>query len=146
MPRSRVLFVAEPAPVWRSRPPLVVDCSVVASWLFEESDADQAGRALSGHALHAPALLPFEFANVARNKTRAGAPAERVRAAIASYTEMLIDLHPVPPDELLAVALRHELTAYDAAYLVLAATLRAPLLTFDRRLADAAARELGTLD
>lgn len=146
MPGSRVLFVAEPAPVWRSRPRLVVDCSVVASWLFDESDADQAGRALGAHALHAPALLPFEFANVARNKARAGAPAERVRSAVASYAEMLIELHPVPPEDLLAVAARRDLTVDDAAYLVLAAALKAPLLTFDRRLADAAARELGTLD
>ena len=36
----------------------------------------------------------------------------------------------------------NDLTAYDAAYLLLAATLQAPLLTFDQRLSQAAQRHL----
>ena len=42
-------------------------------------------------------------------------------------------------------AARYELSAYDAAYLWLAAELRAPLATFDRRLAEATQAHLGTL-
>ena len=40
--------------------------------------------------------------------------------------------------ETLRVSLRHDLTYYDAAYLAAASTLGAPLITDDRRLAEAA--------
>jgi predicted nucleic acid-binding protein len=146
MPRSRALFVAEPAAVWQARPPLVVDCSVVVAALFDEADADAATRALAGRALHAPALLPFEFANVARSKSRSGAPAQRVQQALQTFDDLRIELHPLAAAELHATALAHGLTAYDAAYLALARALQAPLLSFDLKLADAAARALGTPD
>lgn len=142
----RPLFVAEPTAVWRARPALVVDCSIVVASLFDEPDADAATRALGSHALHAPTLLPFEFANVARSKSRAGAPEARVQAALQSFDELRIELHPVPAARMHALALVSGLTAYDAAYLALAAELQAPLLTFDHRLADAAARHLGTTE
>ena len=142
MPAGRPLFVAEPPALWHARPPLVVDCSVLVSQLFEEADADTASDALRGHALHAPALLPFEIANVARGKSRAGAPLERTRQALSHFDALRIELHPVPVQPLHALALRTGLSAYDAAYLWLAAELEAPLATFDLRLGEAAARYL----
>jgi len=45
-----------------------------------------------------------------------------------------------------ALAERYALSGYDAAYLWLAAALKAPLATFDRRLGEAARRHLATLD
>jgi predicted nucleic acid-binding protein len=51
--------------------------------------------------------------------------------------------HDVDPGILLDIGARYGLTAYDAAYLVLADQLAAPLLTFDQRLAEAAARLFG---
>jgi predicted nucleic acid-binding protein len=143
MSAPRPLFVAEPPSVWHARPPVVVDCSVLVSHLFEEEDAQQAADAMQGRALHAPALLPFEFANVARSKSRAGAPAERVRAALADFDELRIEVRQAPARALHDLALACDLSAYDAAYLWLAAELDAPLLTFDRRLALAAQRHLG---
>lgn len=143
MPEPRPLYVAEPSSVWHARPPVVVDCSILVSHLFEEDDALQAAEALQGRALHAPALLPFEFANVARNKSRAGAPPERVRAALTTFDELRIVLRQAPTLALHDLALACGLSAYDAAYLWLAAELDAPLLTFDRRLALAAQRHLG---
>ena len=121
----------------------MVDCSVLVSALFEESDAAQATQALQSRELHAPALLPFEFANVARGKSRAGAAAERVALALQAFASLRVELHPVPAPDLHGLALAHGLTAYDAAYLAVAAALRAPLLTFDQRLAEAATRALG---
>jgi len=41
------------------------------------------------------------------------------------------------------LAMRYELSAYDAAYLWLAGVLGAPLATFDRKLGQAAGRHLG---
>lgn len=142
MPTNRPLFVAEPPALWYARPPLVADCSVLVSQLFEEDDADTATEVLRGHALHAPTLLPFEFANVARSKSRAGAPPERVQQALLAFDELRIELHPIPAQPLHDIALRLGLSAHDAAYLWLAAELKAPLATFDQRLGAVAAHHL----
>jgi len=145
-PGARVLYVAEPAAVWLQRPPVVADCSVVAALVFAEPACDDAAALLSHKAVHAPALLPFEVANVARTKCRAGLEAQQMASALRDFAEQRIALHPVPPDAMAQLALRYELSAYDAAYLWLAAELKAPLATFDRRLAQAAREHLGALE
>ena len=139
----RTLHVAEPPAAWFDRAPMVVDCSVVAALLFDEPAADDAARMLAGKALHAPTLLPYEIANVARNKQRAGSPDAVVRAALADFAEQRMQLLAAPADELMSLALRYTLTAYDAAYLWVAASLQAPLATFDDRLGQAARKHLG---
>jgi predicted nucleic acid-binding protein len=50
--------------------------------------------------------------------------------------------HAIRPAEVMRLAAHCDLSAYDAAYLWLAATLAAPLATFDARLGVAAARHL----
>lgn len=142
-PRPAPLFVAEPSALWHARRPLVVDCSVVVAALFEEAEAPECTRLLASRALHAPALLPFELANVARRKSKAGAPAARVQAALQTFNDLRIELHRVPTPQLHALALDSRLSAYDAAYLWVAAQLQAPLSTLDQRLAEAAQRHLG---
>jgi predicted nucleic acid-binding protein len=56
---------------------------------------------------------------------------------VAALGELSLDLEPVGFDELPALAERHGLSCYDAAYLWLALAHRAPLVTFDRKLAAA---------
>lgn len=140
---GRVLYVAEPPALWRLRPPVVVDCSVLAALLFAETNADEAAALLAGKLAHAPTLLPFEMTNVARSKLRAGAQSEAVLAALQDFDDQRIELHAVPPVTLLGLATQYQLSAYDAAYLWLAGDLAAPLATFDRRLAQAAHQHLG---
>jgi hypothetical protein len=53
--RSPRLIIAEARGRYAARPPLVVDCSVVASVLFDELDRDAAANALAGRELFAPA-------------------------------------------------------------------------------------------
>ena len=141
----RPLFVAEPPAVWHLRQPVVVDCSLLAALLWGEAEAQPAAEALLGKALHAPQLLAYELANVARNKARSGADADASMACLQAFAELRVVLHPQAADsvqELAALAQRYALTAYDAAYLMLAGQLQAPLLSFDQRLAEAAARHL----
>jgi len=120
-------------------PDKVVDASVLAAIVFDEPRADEASSLISGVALYAPDLLPYELCNLARNKSlrepsRARAIAEALEVALpASLT-----LVPVPSLELLTIAMESGLTAYDAAYLWLAGRLDCPLVTFDERLARAA--------
>ncbi len=142
----RVLYVAEPAGAWTLQPPAVVDCSVVAALLWSEPAADEARTRMRERSLNAPSLLPYELANVARSKCRAGVPQDAAREGLAAFDERRITLHELEPALVFDVAARQGLTAYDAAYLALAVALKAPLITFDRKLAGAAARELGGLE
>jgi predicted nucleic acid-binding protein len=140
--RPRPLYVAEPAPRYGALPPLVVDCSVLSAVLFDEPERDQAAQRMAGHALHAPQLLDHELVNVAIKKQRRGLAAEVVARALADFAVQDITLQRTDLSDQFALAQRYELTAYDAAYLWLAAHLAAPLATFDERLARAAQQHL----
>jgi predicted nucleic acid-binding protein len=143
---SRALFVAEPPAAWCLRPPTVVDCSVLAALLWAEPAAGDAAALLAGKALHAPALLSYELANVARSKCRSGVPAEAARAGLQALADQRVVLHDTPALDNFDLAQSLGLSAYDAAYVWLAAALKAPLVTFDQRLAEAAQRHLGGLE
>ena len=105
--------------------------------------ADWIGRTRSdGSELLAPELVLVEVANALVGYVRVG------RMDVADALECLsrldemvqrVPLSGIFPDALV-VALDRGLTAYDAAYVVLAEELRAPLLTADRKLAAATER------
>jgi predicted nucleic acid-binding protein len=142
-PAPRVLYVAEPAGPWALHPPAVADCSVIAAVLWAEPAAEQARLQMAQRSLHAPMLLIYELANVARNKCRSGVPEAVARAGLEMFNAQRVLLHEVELPALFDTASRHGLSAYDAAYLALAALLQAPLLTFDHKLAEAARGLLG---
>lgn len=139
-----VLRLAEPPPQYLQRPPLVVDCSALAGVLFQEPWMDQALQRLSGRQLLAPTLLPYELCNVALKKARRGA-AEAATEGMARWAELEIELLEPNMAQVHDLAQRYQLTAYDAAYLWLAAERRCPLATFDERLAAAAVEHLARL-
>jgi predicted nucleic acid-binding protein len=141
---SQRLFVAEPPLRYMVLPPLVVDCSTLAGLVFQEEWQPQAADRLRGKALHAPTLLPFEIASVAAKKQKAGR-ADIAADGLQMFAQMDIELHPVEPSAILALATRYRLSTYDAAYLWLAADLKAPLATFDEKLAIAAQDHLASL-
>jgi predicted nucleic acid-binding protein len=138
----RPLYVAEPPPAWRVLPPLVADCSLVAALLFQENERDDALARMQDKRLHAPDLLTYEIMSVAAKKHRLGL-ATSAAEALAQYEGMPITLHAINASAVLALALRYQLSTYDAAYLWLADQLKAPLGTFDRRLGAAAQTHLG---
>ncbi|MGK6308796.1 type II toxin-antitoxin system VapC family toxin [Variovorax sp. DT-64] len=138
-------YVAEPPAPFMARPPMVVDCSALSAILFDEPARDEALARLIGRSLHAPNLLDHEIVSVALKKRRQDGPAETIAQVLRDYATSDIDLHPVDSIAQYELAARYELTAYQAAYLWLAAELKAPLATFDRRLAEAAQAHLGTL-
>ena len=141
---NQVLYVAEPPAQYLARPPVVVDCSALVGLLFhEEWEALAAGK-LHGRTLHAPFLLQIEIASVALKKQRKGF-SDIVTDALAQYADLDINLYRVEPQDALALALRYNLSAYDAAYLWLAAELKAPLATFDEKLGRAAQLHLASL-
>ena len=139
------LYVAEPPASYLVLPPLVVDCSVMVAAMFEEPARDQAIALMSGKLLFAPGLLVHEMVNVAARKLRAGSPSATVRQALADFDAHAIELRPTDPQEQFELALRYDLSGYDAAYLWLAAELKTPLATFDKKLAATAQAHLSGL-
>lgn len=139
------LFLAEPPAAYRTRPPMVVDCSALSAVLFDETTRDEALARLVGCSLHAPNLLDHEIVSVALKKRRQDWPADSLALALADYAAYDIELHAVDPNAQYQLAARYDLSAYDSAYLWLAAKLKAPLATFDRKLATAAQAHLSAL-
>ena len=140
------LIVAQPPAIYAARQPLVVDASVLAAALFGEDQHELAVSWMRGHALAAPQLVDYEIANIALSKLkRKQVDFDAAAQSLALYAGLDITRMPTSIDGVYALAAQYQLTAYDAAYLWLAAQLKAPLATFDRRLGEAAQACLGAL-
>jgi predicted nucleic acid-binding protein len=118
---------------------LVCDASALVAVLLDSGpDGTWAAARLADAELYAPALLPFECANIVRRHEAAGLiSADLAAQAHADLIGLPVEL---PPYEVLAARvwqLRRNLTSYDAAYVALAETLSAPLVTLDRRIQSA---------
>lgn len=121
----------------------MTDASIIAAALFDESGCAEATALLHGRALHAPHLLDHEIASVGLKKMRRErVSGEVVAAALQAYARLPIERHTVDVASVVAIAERYALTAYDAAYLLVAEQLAAPLATLDETLAIAARAHL----
>lgn len=122
---------------------IVVDASALIEVLLRMPAANAVERHMfiPGETLHAPHLLDIEVVHVLRRYAAAGEiDDERGRAGLADLAAFQIRRYP---HEILLPRiwdLRHNVSAYDAAYVALTEALGAILLTRDKRLAMAAAR------
>jgi predicted nucleic acid-binding protein len=120
---------------------IVVDASAVLEVLLRT----RAAQAVEGRlfdpqeTLHTPHLLDVEVASAIR-RYAANGEIDPKRGGSALADLAALPFHRYPHDVLLPRVweLRNNLTAYDAVYVALAEALDAPLLTRDRRLANAA--------
>ena len=122
----------------------VLDNSVVVGWFLEDQATpytDVVSVLLEQDQAVVPALWELEFANVLRTACRK----ERLTADEAHQIiepicalPILIDRETPGPAELLALALRYNLSSYDAAYLELALRLQIRIATKDEPLRAAA--------
>jgi predicted nucleic acid-binding protein len=116
---------------------MVVDCSVLATLLFDEPDREAALLAMAGKELFTPDLLDHEMVSVALKKFKSGMQ-KAARQALKDLSDLRLTRCAVDSKAQFELAHRMKLTAYDAAYLQLALDLRAPLVTFDQKLGRAA--------
>ena len=125
--------------------PFVVDNSVVVAWGLGEGDryADAVIDLLTEREAHVPSVWPLEFANVLVVAERRG----RLSEADALRLRELVHALPirVVPDStarvlsnVVALARKHHLSAYDASYLDLAMREGLPIATLDGSLRRAA--------
>lgn len=140
------LFVAQPPAPYVSQQPLVVDASVLAAAVFDEDERELALNWMRGRSLAAPQLVDYEITNIALTKLRSKqVDSEAAVQALALFAALDIERVPIAMDGVFALAAQCNLTAYDAAYLWLAAQRKVPLATFDGRLGQAAKIYLAAL-
>jgi predicted nucleic acid-binding protein len=119
---------------------IVLDASAVVDWLLQSSTGQRIESRIYSHneSLHAPHLLDLEVAQVLRRLTRdKTVSANRADEAIRDLLDARITRYPHFVLLPRVWQLRHNLSAYDAAYVGLAEKLGATLITADRRLASA---------
>jgi predicted nucleic acid-binding protein len=124
--------------------PFVLDASVTLAWCFEDeatAQTDAVLEQLAGDSAVAPPLWELEVINVLLLAERRGRITESQAArfvALLAQLPILIDPAGVDMASILAAGRHHRLTAYDAAYLVLAEREGIPLATTDAELRAAA--------
>lgn len=124
--------------------PFVLDNSVLCGWVLgNQADAytDAVGQRLVDDMAVAPPLLRLEFVNVLRTACK------RERLTIDAASEIIrhinalpIEYDPTPSEavQIMQLALRYNLSSYDAAYLDLALRRQIAVATRDADLANAA--------
>ena len=115
--------------------PIVVDASYVLDLLLP--DEKKLGVELS-HAV-APQLLVFEVTNAIKMAVvRKRITTQVAHLLIKEFEGWKIQLLDVLPNEVLSLAIEKNLAVYDASYLWLAREQKAELLTWDKKLKNAA--------
>ena len=119
---------------------IVVDASAILELLLRTEVGLRVEKRLLSprESLHAPHLLDVEVAQVVRRLAATNKlPEERGGEALLDLADLPLARYAHDPLLPRIWELRHNVTAYDAAYLALAEALRAPLVTCDARLASA---------
>jgi len=119
---------------------IVLDASAAVDWLLQTPAGQQIERRIYScrESLYAPHLLDLEVAQVLSRLVRENLiPAQRADQALEDFLNMRVTRYPHSFLLPRIWRLRHNLSAYDSAYIVLAETLNVPLITRDTRLSSA---------
>jgi len=118
---------------------MVVDASALLAVLLNEESRETIIAATHGVALISPESLPFEIGNaVSALLKRTALSVPDAVAVFHAYSRIALRLVPVDIPASILIAGKFSLYAYDAYLLQAAEAYHCPLLTLDRRLADAA--------
>jgi predicted nucleic acid-binding protein len=122
---------------------IVLDASAAIDWLLQTAVGQEIENRIysRSESLHAPHLLDLEVAQVLRRLVRdAAVSGPRADRAIQDLLDLRVTRYPHFVFLPYIWRLRHNLSAYDAAYIALTEKLGATLITRDARLASASAR------
>ncbi|WP_276778908.1 type II toxin-antitoxin system VapC family toxin [Actinomyces gerencseriae] len=116
----------------------VLDASAAAELLLGTDRGLDVEAALGADDIYAPQLLAVEVLSVLRGMVRGGHLAvRRAEAALDDLEDLGLAWTDLPPLLGAAWTWRHNISAYDAVYVALAASLDCRVLTWDRRLSAA---------
>lgn len=124
----------------------VLDASFAAAWFLPDEFSDAADGLLD-ELLANPPIVPSLFRHELRNlllvaERRGRLSSSDVDEALATLAKLsIVEKGPAADRDVLHLARRHGLSAYDAAYLALAKSEGLSLATLDKRLAAAARAE-----
>jgi len=123
---------------------MVIDASVILRGFFPDEEGQAEAQSLIQRyafgtlELIAPTLLPYEVTNAIVQAVRRDRIQPQVAAEILeSFRDLAIPVFEPALDQMLDYACCYDRSAYDAAYLALAAERDVPLITGDRRLYNA---------
>lgn len=120
---------------------VVVDASALLAILFGEPGFERVAERLQSRDLASSAILPYEVANVARQKVKRHKVSEALAMeALNKFSALQVQYIDVDPLQLFITSGRTGLTAYDASYQWVAQHLGAELVTLDDGLEAAAAK------
>jgi predicted nucleic acid-binding protein len=122
---------------------IVLDASAAIDWLLQTAAGQQIETRIysRSESLHAPHLLDLEVAQVLRRLAReATVSAQRADQALQDLLSLRLTRYPHFVFLPHIWRLRHNLSAYDAAYVALTEKLGATLVTRDARLAASSIR------
>lgn len=116
---------------------VVVDTSYVMSWLLPDEKSPKSVK----EQMSAPELLVYEVVNALKTSVRR----KRITGDIAQqllfeFESWNIQYFKIDNELVLSLAIREELSGYDASYVYLANKLKCELLTWDKALAEMARR------
>ncbi|HSS97481.1 MAG TPA: type II toxin-antitoxin system VapC family toxin [Terriglobales bacterium] len=118
---------------------IVLDASAAVDWLLQTPAGQRIEKRIyaKSESLHAPHLLDLEIAQVLRRLVRENLiSSQRAEQALEDFLNMRVTRYPHNVLLPRIWRLRHNLSAYDAAYVVLAEKLNAPLISRDSRLSS----------
>lgn len=117
---------------------IVLDASAALKMILRHEGTEALASRVIGEDIHAPALIEVEVVSGLRRLLRQRRIAEdRAMIGLEWFLDLGIEEHHGAELTRRAFALRHSLSAYDAAYVAVAEWVGAPLLTADARLSRA---------
>lgn len=118
---------------------IVIDTSVIIAVVTKETSYKAATEITVGHTLIAPGSVHWEIGNALSTMIKRGRISlQDAQACVESYVQIPLRLVDVNLQESIALANELKIYAYDAYLLACASQFRAPLLTLDASLKEAA--------
>ncbi|MFO8083006.1 MAG: type II toxin-antitoxin system VapC family toxin [Desulfobacterales bacterium] len=111
---------------------IIADTNTFIAVALNEPEKGRIIQLTEGHDLIAPDVLPFEIGNaLTAMMKRNTLKKEEVVSAWDVVEQIPVDLRKIDIKSALTIAVKHNIYAYDAYFLVCAIGLRTPLLTLD---------------